>query len=172
MPNHRPRTGWREDVPVVSDLGPVRGCIGLRSAGGIRPHGLGRITLTSISIGDTLAVTAQGRLHASLEVMSLEVGAGGELRYRIRNMGDVRLICGLHYRLERKVGENEWMLMNAGVLFRTIGFGVDPGQYKELTARIPADAPAGLYRLLASVGSDHVPGRVEASAEFRVVDGR
>ena len=112
-------------------------------------------------------MAGENRLGAAMEVVSPDVRAGELVPYRIINTGTVDLICGLPYRLERQT-DNVWLPMNAGMPFRLIGFGVSPGHYRELQARVPNDAPTGLYRLIASVGSDHVSGRVEVSAHFSV----
>jgi hypothetical protein len=112
-------------------------------------------------------MAAEKRFDAMMEVRPAEVGPGQIVPYRIVNTGTVDLICGLAYRLERRA-DDTWVCMNPGMAFRAIGFGVSPGHYRELQARIPADAPPGLYRLIASAGSDHVSGRVEVSGQFSV----
>lgn len=115
-------------------------------------------------------MTAANRLDAAMQVMRPQARPGQVVPYRIINTGNVELICGFAYRLERETAES-WVHMNPRMAFRLIGFGVSPGQYRELDARIPDDAPAGSYRLVASVGSDHTGGTVEVSAEFAVVTG-
>lgn len=110
---------------------------------------------------------AQNRLAATIEVLGTHVGPGDELGYRINNTGSVELICGLAYRLERKTSDG-WVHTNPGMAFRLIGFGVLPGQGRELSAMIPADALGGSYRISTSVTSDHVEGAVRLSARFHV----
>lgn len=115
-------------------------------------------------------MTADNRLDAAMEIVPPGARPGEVVPYRIINTGTVDLICGLSYRLERQTAES-WVPMNARLAFPLIGFGVSPGQYRELGARLPDDAPAGSYRLVASVGSDHASGRAEVSAKFAVAAG-
>jgi hypothetical protein len=119
---------------------------------------------------DTSAMATESRLDAAMEVVLQDVQPGEVVPYRIVNTGTINLICGLRYRLERQTDDG-WVPMNAGMPFRLIGFGVLPGEWHELRARIPDDAPGGLYRLIASVGSDHVSGRVEICGEFSITIG-
>jgi hypothetical protein len=102
-----------------------------------------------------------------MEVLTRSARPGDELPYRITNIGSVDLICGLQYRLERE-SANGWIHMNPGMAFRAIGFGVPPGQNRELIAIIPADSPIGLYRLNTSVNSDHAQGNLPLSVRFDV----
>jgi hypothetical protein len=106
-------------------------------------------------------------LAATLEVLSPDVRPGDTLRYRINNTGSIELICGLGYRLERKTTEG-WVLMNPGMAFRAIGFGVLPDERRELRATIPAHAAVGPYRISTSVNSDHLDGTLRLSADFDV----
>ena len=110
-------------------------------------------------------------LEAVIELLATTVRPGDELGYRINNTGSVQLICGLPYCLEQETSD-EWVPMNEGMAFRLIGFGVLPGESRELKVRIPADAPAGSYRLSTSVTSDHVRGAIRLSAHFDVVRDR
>jgi len=107
------------------------------------------------------------RLDAVMDLLPADVPPGEVAPYRIVNTGSVDLICGLPYRLERQTDDG-WLWMNEGMAFRLIGFRVSPGHYRELEARVPEDAPPGPYRLIASVTSDHVSGRVEVSGRFSV----
>jgi hypothetical protein len=116
---------------------------------------------------DTSAMATENRLDAAMEVVLPDVRQGGVVPYRIVNTGTINVICGSPYRLERQTDDG-WMPVNGGMPFRLIGFGVRPGRCHELQARIPDDAPGGLYRLVASVGSDHVSGRVEICGEFSI----
>jgi uncharacterized membrane protein len=112
-------------------------------------------------------VSAEGRLSATMEVLTRSVRPGDELPYRITNTGSVELICGVGYRMERETSDG-WIHMNPGMAFRSIGFGVLPGEHRDLSAMVPADAPAGSYRISTSVTSDHVEGVVRLSAGFEV----
>lgn len=58
--------------------------------------------------------------------------------------------------------------MNSNAAFRAIGFGVRPDGAHDFEARIPPHAPAGQYRISASVHSDEVAGVLSLSAEFEV----
>jgi uncharacterized membrane protein len=112
-------------------------------------------------------VSTENRLEATIAVTDTNVGAGDELRYRINNTGTVPLICGLSYRLERETVKG-WVPMNPGMAFRAIGFGVLPGEGRELRATIPRDGPSGSYRISTSVRSDHVEGDVRLCARLHV----
>jgi hypothetical protein len=106
-------------------------------------------------------------LAATIEVLTPSVGPGDELPYRITNVGSIDLICGLQYRLERETTDG-WIHMNPGMAFRAIGFGVPPGENRELTAMIPAKGPAGRYRLSAAMTGDHAQGNPRLSVRFDV----
>lgn len=112
-------------------------------------------------------MTREDRLDAQMKVLVADARPGEVVPYQIVNSGTVQLMCGLPYRLERQTGDS-WEQVNAGMAFRLMGFGVAPGQHRELHARIPDDAPAGQYRLTTSVPSDHVSGRMEVSTRFLV----
>src|SRR5947209_8961884 len=106
-----------------------------RASNPITEHRVKRLLLDRC---DTLSVFTRNRLAATLEVLSPDVRPGDTLRYRINNTGSIALICGLGYRLERKTAEG-WVLMNPGMAFRAIGFGVLPDESRELRATVPAD---------------------------------
>jgi hypothetical protein len=109
----------------------------------------------------------QNGLGAVIELGTATARPGEPLGYRIVNTGAVPLICGLPYRLERETSSG-WILMNPGMAFRLMGFGVAPGLSHGLRAAIPADAPPGRYRISASVTSDHAAGTIHTSALFDV----
>lgn len=86
------------------------------------------------------------QLAATIELLDTQISPGDELRYKINNTGSLDLICGLPYRLERET-TGGWVPMNPEMAFRAIGFGVLPGESRELTATIPVE---GLPALTAS----------------------
>lgn len=112
-------------------------------------------------------MSPQNPLAATIEVLTSSVTRGDALPYRITKIGSVDLICGLQYRLERDSTDG-WIHVNPGMAFRAIGFGVPPGENRELTAMIPAEGPAGLYRLSTSVSSNHAHGNHQLSVHFDV----
>jgi hypothetical protein len=118
-------------------------------------------------MGDTRAMGDQA-LAARLELVGAP-NRGGALAYRIVNTGAARLLCGCSYRLERQDG-SEWVAMNPGMAFRTIGFGVDPGNERQLLLSVPADAPPGHYRIGTSVRSEPPAAVLSAdiSTEFQL----
>jgi uncharacterized membrane protein len=106
-----------------------------------------------------------------MELLRVSVSAGEEVQYRIKNIGSVELICGLGYGLERETGYGS-IHLNPGMAFPAVGLGISPGRHRDLTARVPVDAPAGRYRIGTSVSSDHAKEIVRLSARFDVHDNR
>jgi hypothetical protein len=110
------------------------------------------------------------RPDAVIELPMTSVGPGDDLTYRLHNTGSVELICGVGYQLERE-SNGQWLPAGPPMWFPAIGLIVRPGEHRQLTAKIPADAPDGLYRINTSL-SDRDGRDVEASAEFRVTGQR
>jgi hypothetical protein len=110
----------------------------------------------------------QPDLAADLALGSDRVGPGEELPYAVVNTGAVGLICGHSYLLERW-NEQNWVAVNPDMAFILIGYGVDPGGRKALTAQIPSDAVAGLYRISASVSGRHGAPALRLSGTFEVI---
>jgi hypothetical protein len=131
---------------------------------GVDPNSCG---LMLVGRCDTLDVSAESRLSATIEVLVRTVRAGDQLPYRINNTGAVDLICGMGYSMERATGEG-WVLVNPDMAFQTIGLGILPGEHRDLIARVPGGAAAGSYRLSTSVTSNHVEGPLRLSADFEV----
>lgn len=109
-------------------------------------------------------------LGADLELLASDVRAGEDFGYRIINSGSVGLTCGLPYRLERET-DSGWHLMNDGMVFRLMGFGVEPGAHRDFTARIAPDMPTGRYRISTSVTTDHGRGKIVLTVCFDVRSG-
>ena len=87
--------------------------------------------------------------------------------YRVVNTGSVELSCGLAHRLERET-DIGWLLMNDGMTFRLIGFGVEPGAHRDFTASIALGMPTGHYRISTSVTTDQGDGEVVLTAHCDV----
>jgi hypothetical protein len=122
---------------------------------------------TARSLRQAAGMTGDGGLSAKLELLNATRRPGQKLGYKIANTGSVELTCGLLYRLER-YADGGWITMNSEAAFRLIGFGVGPGQSRDLDATIPLGAPAGLYRISTSVTTDHGGGAADLAAEFEV----
>lgn len=155
---------------MVEDLGAQVGELERRGieVGPVEKVGLtGRKVVVTDPDGNSIAIAEVRSLRAELEVDGRAVSPGQTLRYQIHNTGTIELICGVGYRLERASGD-EWLHVNAGMAFVAIGFGVQPGERRELAASMPADAGTGRYRISTTVASDHVGGSVEIAAEFNV----
>jgi hypothetical protein len=105
--------------------------------------------------------------RATIEVLRPSAQPGDELPYRINNTGSVELLCGLAHSLELETDDG-WVQMNPSMAFPAIGFRVFPNESRELRARIPANAPAGTYRLSTSVTSYHARDWFRLSASFEV----
>lgn len=82
----------------------------------------------------------------AIEFISDRVRPGDELRYAVVNTGATLVLMGGDYGLQRQVKDG-WEPAGPDVWFAAVGLIVDPGQRRELTARIPADAAPGAYRL-------------------------
>jgi hypothetical protein len=102
-------------------------------------------------------------------VLAPDVARPGEkLPYAIVNTGTVALMCGHPYLLERW-DEESWVAVNPDMAFTLQGYGVVPGGRKELTAEIPTDAVAGLYRISTRVFGRHAPPALRLSGTFEVI---
>lgn len=89
-------------------------------------------------------------LAARLELGSSEIRVGEDLAYAIVNEGAARLVCGYAYRLEHR-NEQGWTGINRGMAFRAVGLLVDPGDTRQLLAKIPAGTQPGQYRISTTV---------------------
>jgi hypothetical protein len=110
---------------------------------------------------DPLAIAAQ------LELAQQTARAGDELRYTVINTGTKWLAMGEHYSVERRE-RNEWVNVPLPFAFRLIGYTLDPGQRRALTARIADDLHPGRYRLRKKVGPVTDPGPWNDWGAFRI----
>jgi hypothetical protein len=106
-------------------------------------------------------------LGAELELLAADLRVGEDFGYRIINSGSVGLTCGSPYRLERET-DSGWHLMNDGMAFRLMGFGVEPGAHRDFKATIAPDMPTGRYRISTSVTTDDGGGKIVLTACFDV----
>jgi hypothetical protein len=97
--------------------------------------------------------------YRGIQLVAATARPGEASAYRIVN---ARADLRIPLRLERETSDG-WVLMNTGVAFRLIGFGVLRGQAWELQPPIPTDAPAGVYRIRTSVTTLMVIRRPPAS---------
>jgi hypothetical protein len=105
--------------------------------------------------------------------------AGDELQYIVVNTGELPIMLGAAYVLER-FEQRGWRVANPDAGFRAWGRRLAPGQRTRLTTRLPASLPAGSYRLRKRLRADRDPhpgyewvalsdvAPCEATAEFTV----
>jgi hypothetical protein len=103
---------------------------------------------------------ARGRTVAGqLELARSSFAAGDELTYTVANTGDLPIMLGAAYALER-FDNGRWTVTNPNAGFRAWGRRLGPGQQTQLSTRLPPALPAGRYRLRKrlSVDRDPYPG--------------
>jgi hypothetical protein len=122
-------------------------------------------------------------LAGRLEVPHPTVSVGGELAYAVVNDGDVPIMLGEDYEVER-FGAAGWERIDLGYAFRLWGRRLAPGARFKLTARVPERLVPGRYRLCKRLIADRDPQPgyewvaqqeiepVDVTAEFEVVAGR
>jgi hypothetical protein len=116
---------------------------------------------------------------ARLELPKPTFTAGDDLEYVVVNTGDLPIMLGAAYVLER-FEHGGWRVANPDAAFRAWGRRLTPGQQSELTTHLPASLPAGNYRLRKRLAADRDPhpgyewlaqsdvASCEAIAEFTV----
>lgn len=114
-------------------------------------------------------------LSARLDLQGPLLAPAERIPYTTVNTSSVPILIGEDYGLERRVDE-EWVPVEIRMLVRAIGYGLDPGDRRSLTAAIPGGLAPGRYRLHKSVLADRArPQRALEStlafAEFDVVSG-
>jgi hypothetical protein len=132
---------------------------------------------------DDFFLVLSGRPTIHLRDRDIELEPGDDLAYAVINVGELPLVLGAAYELERIIGDG-WERVAGTGAFRAWGRRLDPGGRYELTARVPERAQSGRYRLRKRVDVDRDPhpgyewvaGReiepVDLTAEFYVVSGR
>lgn len=118
-------------------------------------------------------------LTARLELQRRVAAPGGELEYTVINTGDLPIMLGAAYSLDRQA-EDGWQPIEVGVGFRSWGRRLLPGDRYQGTAALREDLPAGRYRLRKKLRADADPhpgyewvaqagiAPVEPAAEFVV----
>lgn len=96
-----------------------------------------------------LAVPEQ-RLDASIIPARASARAGDQLPFTLANHGPTSILYGVDYRLQR-VTPDGWRNCNVEQAWVMIGLSLDPGGRADLTAVLPAKAPAGRYRVSKDV---------------------
>lgn len=119
-------------------------------------------------------------LSGRLEVTHPVVVVGGELEYAVVNDGDVPIMLGEDYEVDRRCAAG-WERVALGYSFRLWGRRLGPGARFALTARLPEHVEPGDYRLRKWLVADRDPHPgyewvaqqqiepVEATAEFEVL---
>ncbi|MDQ6807461.1 MAG: hypothetical protein M3065_21495, partial [Actinomycetota bacterium] len=126
---------------------------------------------------------ASSVLAARLELDATAVARGGQLGYLVINTGELPILLGEAYSVERFMGKS-WCEVPLPYMFRLWGRRLAPGARSELIAQIPNAVPPGRYRLCKrlSVDRDPHPGwesvarediqPIEVTTEFSVTGGR
>lgn len=95
---------------------------------------------------------------ARLELLRSVLRAGDELEYTVVNTGDLPIMLGAAYVLER-LENGRWIVANPNALCRAWGRRLPPGEQHQLTTRLAASLPAGSYRLRKRLSVDRDPHR-------------
>jgi hypothetical protein len=94
-----------------------------------------------------VTVSGAPAIDALLSLGATAVRPGEELSYSIRNIGGTPIQFGGDYMLERRADDGEWVVCPNPMWVAAFGCVLRPGDARQLSARIPADAPPGRYRL-------------------------
>ena len=113
------------------------------------------------------AADQSDRVHLE---MPATASAGAIVEYLMVNDSDYRAMTGLAFRLDRETPSG-WAPVELHMISGLIGLIVEPGQSRQLHAKIPDGTPAGLYRLRQSFrlgpGGGGTP-KFEVAATFRI----
>jgi hypothetical protein len=82
--------------------------------------------------------------------------AGDELEYIVVNTGELPIMLGAAYVLER-FEQHGWRVANPDAAFPAWGARLAPGRRTRLTTHLPASLPAGSYRLRKRLLADRDP---------------
>jgi hypothetical protein len=116
---------------------------------------------------------------ARLELGVVAVAPGGTVGYTVVNVGDLPIMLGEAYELDR-LADDEWERVKVPYMFRSWGRRLESGARFELTARVPELVAPGRYRVRKrlDVDRDPHPGYewvahqeikpIEVTAEFEV----
>jgi hypothetical protein len=112
-------------------------------------------------------------LSARIELRSPNVEPGGRLGYEVLNTGSIRILFGEAYELEQ-LCVCGWWAVRLPYMFRAVGYSLDPGGSRDLTALIPDYAAPGRYRMPKKVRDNMDPSArskapsIKITAEFDV----
>ena len=95
----------------------------------------------SVCLGPTTSAGAQIQLGAT------SVPAGGTLPYKLLNGGTGCLGTGVGFTLEHQEADGTFTRVTLPYMFIAIGLMIPPRGSRDFSATIPADAPAGTYRI-------------------------
>jgi hypothetical protein len=121
-------------------------------------------------------------LAARLELSAATFSRGEDLRYVVINTGDLPIMLGEAYELER-LTDDGWERAAGPYAFRLWGRRLEAGGRYELTVRVPELAQPGRYRLRKRLGVDRDPhpgyewvahqviDPIEVTAEFEMTPG-
>jgi hypothetical protein len=91
-----------------------------------------------------------------LELGAVAAAPGGVVGYSVVNAGDLPIMLGEAYELERASGDG-WERVELPFVFRLWGRRLESGDRCELAARVPDLAPPGRYRLRKRLAVDRDP---------------
>lgn len=100
-----------------------------------------------------MADAAERILAGRIDADVLSVEPGGRLEYAVVNCGGVPILFGEAYELDR-LSTSGWLHVPLPWGFRLIGYGLSPGDRRQMTAPIPDDAAAGRYRVRKQLRAD------------------
>jgi hypothetical protein len=96
------------------------------------------------------------KLGGDLSIPRPSVQAGGELEYAVTNTGDVPIMLGASYSLERREGL-AWSPVDHPRMFPSWGRSLRPGGHTTLSLIAPTHLTPGHYRLLKQLDADRDP---------------
>jgi hypothetical protein len=110
--------------------------------------------------------------------MPATASAGALVEYLLVNGSDYVALTGLAFGLDRETSGG-WASVELNMIVPAIGLIVEPGQSRQLHAKIPDGTPAGVYRLRQSfrlgprqglgwAWSSGGPPECEVAATFRI----
>jgi hypothetical protein len=98
-------------------------------------------------------VTAGNAVPVVLTVQNYEPVDGGGLLlcFELANRAPTPVLCGAEFALDQLTG-SRWVAVNVGRSWPAIGYQIPPRRRRVSRCRLPADLPAGRYRLQKEVG--------------------
>jgi hypothetical protein len=96
--------------------------------------------------------TSEARTGVRLVPSAVLARPGERIAYSLVNRGLAAAVWGAAFRLERREGDR-WVPSGPTDASRAVGYGLSPGQEKELSLAIPDDAQPGRYRVSKDVAT-------------------